>query len=754
MLERLVRSPFVGRARELAEADAVFGRVRDGEGHTLLVSGEPGIGKTRLVREFTARATRAGARVFVCDCHAEGGAPYAPFAQFIRQALEPSSEELRLPAFALADLVTLAPALRARYPAIAPNPTLDPLSERERIFESAAELCAALAARAPVVLAIEDVHWADRGTLDLLRHVARRAFQMRLLLVLTYREEELHDSAALGRLLLDLNRERLSTHLGMSRFTLEQTRELLAELFGGGVEPAFLDYLYRQTEGNPFFIEEVVKGLLEDGTLYRVAERWHWPSPEQSHIPQNVRAVIRARVEKLPPGVQDVLRLAAIIGREFDVDLLRMAGGLEADQLIDALETAGRAGLIREMRRGGHSMSVFAHALIPSALQEDIVAPRRQHLHRQVAMAIEGLYPDDDEALAYHFSAAGERDKAIDYALKAAQRAQSVHAYDAAAQHLHRALDWLQDSRKPDTQAAIIEQLADIYVQQGDTLLAVPLFAQAIALWDALAGNDKMVAVRLRRKFGSAVLDLRAGADFQRFRGDARAQLAAARDIASGEPPHVETVYLLATLSSAMWIRQASADWEAAERYARAGVDMAEKLGDPVVMSVALDALALVYGAQGMLREQIELVQRRLALSDDARFRDQRERVRILMQLGAALASVGEYTDALRYLDEAQTQAGQIRALDLCFHTLASQAFSWLRLDRWNDVLRCEQVMVALQRRSTQDLVQYPCWHIAIFASAYALRGDSERARRLRLESAQIMGAVVGPDGWGRTQHY
>ena len=124
------------------------------------------------------------------------------------------------------------------------------------------------------------------------------------------------------------------------------------------------------------------------------------------------------------------------------------------------------------------------------------------------------------------------------------------------------------------------------------------------------------------------------------------------------------------------------------------------------------------------------------------------------MQLGAALASVGEYTDALRYLDEAQTQAGQIRAMELCFHTLSSQAFSWLRLDRWNDVLRCEQMMVALQRRSTQDLFQYPCWHIAIFACAYALRGDSERARRLRLESAHIMGAIVGPDGWGRTQHY
>lgn len=754
MLERMAHSPFIGRTRELAEADAAFHRVLDGEGHVLLVSGEPGIGKTRLVREVISRSQQAGAQAFVCECRAEGGSPYAPFTQLLRQAFSPSTEEMHLPDFVLADLAALTPALRALFPAMPTNPGLDPRAEQERLYDSVGELCAALSANVPFLLVVEDVHWADSGTLAVLRHLARRAPKLRFMLVLTYREEELHAVPALSDMLLDLNRERLATHLRLSPLTVEQTRDLLAALFGSEFAPPFLDRLYRETEGNPFFIEEVIKGLLEDGTLHQADERWRWPEPEQVRIPQSVRTAIRARVEKFPAPVQEALRLAAIIGREFEFDVLHMASGLAEDQLIDMLEIVRRTRLIDETRRGGRSVSIFAHALIPSALREDIIAPRRQRLHRQVGNAIESLYPDEYEALAYHFGAAGERDKAIRYSRSAARSAESVYAYEVAAQHLNNALGWLNRSRQTETYLAVLEQLADIYHLQGNFLQAAPLYRQAIALSPTLTSEDKMVGVRLRRKFGDAVFNLVAASDFQRFEGDARAQLQAARQIAEAEPPHVEIVYLLNTLSMAQWIRQVSADWAAAERFARAAIDMAEQLDEPVVLSVALETLAYIYGARGLLRERIQLAERRLQLSRDSRFLDQRERVRILLQFGAALSYVGEYRDALRHLLEAQTLAGQIHAADLQTHVLGSQMLCWLRLDRWDEILQSEQALRALQQRYTHEAVTLPCWNIAILASVYAFRGAFEQAALLRSESFQMMAARKAPDGWNRPQHY
>lgn len=753
MLERIAHSPLVGRARELAEAHAVLQRMLAGEGHALLLSGEPGIGKTRLVREVVVRSQQAGAQSFVCECYAEAGAPYAPIAQFLREAFG-RPDALPLPDFVLADLITLAPSLRARFPVLAPNPLLDPRSEQERLYESAVEFCAALTERSPVLLVVEDVHWADGGTLQLLRHLARRLPRLRLLLVLTYREAELLENAALGRVRLDLNRERLATQLTLPPLSSEQTRDLLAGLFGGEVPRPFCDRLHQQTEGNPYFIEEVVKGLLDDGSLYLSGEHWHWPAPDQIRIPSSVRVAIRARVERLPAAVQETLRLAAMLGREFDFDLLRTVSGLDEDTLIDTLETAARARLIQESPREGRTTAIFSHALIPSALREEISAPRRQRLHRQIGSAIERLYPNDDEALAHHFSGAGVRAKAIHYARNAARRAESAYAFEAAIQYLTNALDWLKHGDDTETHIAVLEQLGDIYHLQGEHgSLSGPLFRQAIALSPIPSDEHEMRAVRLRRKFAASVLNLNSAAEFQRLEDDARAQLESAWQIAANEPPHAETVYLLTTLSLAVWVRQSTVDWDAAERYAREAIAMASQLDDPVVMSVAIDTLAHILGARGLLRERLQMAQDRLALSRDARFADSREQIRGLLQLGSALAYVGDFKDALRYLREAQALANQIRAHDLQIPILSSLSLCWLRLDRWDDMLETEPVLRALRQRR-QVTLPTACWNLALYACAYARRGELAQAVRLRSESLQLMNVLGEPEKWSRPQHY
>ena len=468
LLDRIVRGRLVGRERELAEAKQIWQRAAAGEGQVLLISGEPGIGKTRFVRELMTQTRFSGAQVLLGECYAEGGAPYAPLAQVIQAGLthsltpnpSPSGRgerglgEGEIPDSLIADLLTIAPALRANFPDVPPNPPLEPQAEQQRIFDHVTSFLANLTLRAPLLLVIDDAHWADSATLSLLRHVARRLRPLRLLIALTYREIELDETRPFNTVLLDLNRERLTTRVKLTRFDREQTRALLTTLFQEEVSPDFVEGIYRETEGNPFFIEEVCKALIEEGKVSRASGHWQRPDMSQIEIPQNVKLAIQARVNKLPEAAQDTLRLAAVLGREFDFDTLHAMSELDEDALIDALEIAQHAQLIDEAPRSkgqaAHSVSfAFAHALIPSTLHDGLSGLRRQRLHRRAAQAIEQLSSQRGEVcaaqLGRHYAQAGENEKAIEYLLQAGDRARGVYAYQEAIEHYQQALAFLKE---------------------------------------------------------------------------------------------------------------------------------------------------------------------------------------------------------------------------------------------------------------------------------------------------------------------
>ena len=456
LLDRIVRGRLVARERELAQAQHIWQRAANGEGQVLLISGEPGIGKTRFVRELMAQTRFSGAQVLLGECYAEGGAPYAPLAQVLQATVDLTGFKnlLGLSPSLIADLITIAPALRDSFPDVPPNPPLEPQAEQQRICEHVLAFLAGLSDRAPVLLVIDDAHWADSATLALLRHVARRSRSLRLLIVLTYREIELDEVRPFNTVLLDLNRERLTTRLKLTRFDRDQTCAMLATLFQEDITTDFLEGIYRETEGNPFYIEEVCKALIEEGKLSRVSGRWQRPDMSELEIPQNVRLAIQARVNKLPEAAQDTLRLAAVLGREFDFETLHAMSDLNEDGLIDALEIAQRAQLIEEAPRGkgqaAHNVCfAFAHALIPTTLHEGLSGLRRQRLHRRAAQAIEQVagerVAECSAQLGRHYAQAGEGDKAIDYLLQAGDQARHVYAYEEAVEHYQQALAFLKE---------------------------------------------------------------------------------------------------------------------------------------------------------------------------------------------------------------------------------------------------------------------------------------------------------------------
>jgi tetratricopeptide (TPR) repeat protein len=764
LLDRIVRGRLVGRTRELDEATAYWGRAASGEGHVLLISGEPGIGKTRLARELATRVEVSGGRVLVGECYAEGGAPYAPVAQIIQAALPRSATEedtaqdlTGLPPLVLADLVTLAPGLRPRFPDVPPNPQLDPESEQQRLFESVVEFCNTLTESAPLMMLLDDAHWADSGTLFLLRHLARRLRHRRVLIVATYREVELDEARPFHQVLLDLNRERLGVRLKLSRLSREQTHDMLAAMFAEEITPDFLEGIYRETEGNPFFIEEVCKALIEGGKLYFEDGRWHRPSIEDMEIPQSVRIAIQSRVGKLPEAALQTLQLAAVFGREFEYDVLATASDLDEETLITALESAESAQLIGEMGEARDVSFAFAHALIPTTLYEGVSTLRRRGLHRRAAEAIEALRPGDFEALAHHCTVGGERGKAIHYNHQAAQRAEAVFAYDVAIQHLVAALDLIDAGEQEETRLALLEELADVHRWLGENIEAIPIYQEAIDGWHISADADKMVTVRLHRKVIDAVVNMAWFADRQRFEATSQVSRESGLKLAEGEPPHVEIVHFLSTLSREAWLVPVPADWDAAERYARAAVDMAKDLDDPPNLSAALGALASVYGGRGRFHERVQVALRRLELSSDPRFGDVYERTNTLLETGKALVHIGEYTQAMDYLVEAESLASQIQAVKQQVHALRYQAQCWYRLDRWGEVLETEEKRRGLEERYANFLERSGpvCFHIALSAGVHALHGDTEEALALRDESQTIMTATDGPpEKWGRNNRY
>jgi DNA-binding CsgD family transcriptional regulator len=489
-LDRILYNHWVGRVREMEEAHAVLQRAVSGQGQVLLISGEPGVGKTRFVRELISAANLPQAIVLTGECYAEGGPPYAPLAQMIGDIYEDASHTgASLPDETLRDLLPITPSLRSRLIDISPDQNLDPRVEQQRAYEGFVALCSTLCSRGPLLLFIDDVHWADTDTLFLLRHLARRGRKNPLLIIMTYRDAELESAPDLNKVLIDLNRERLAVHLKLERLSHQETHDLLAAMFGEEITPDFLDGIFRQTEGNPFFIEEVCKALIEAGQLSFREGRWHRPAMAEMKIPQTVYSAIRARLQKLPDFTQEMLRMAAILGSDFDFETLKLACDLDEEALIDALEGAERAQLIAELQpsQAADIRFNFVHVLIPTTLRESIIHVRRRRLHLRAAQAIEAVHPEDFELLAYQYTEAGEVERSRQFYVRAGDRARMAAPGEAA--RLYRAaLDRWEGDADPAGRAEILARLGYCLWVIDDLQNSLNIYTTAYTLFDQL-GN-------------------------------------------------------------------------------------------------------------------------------------------------------------------------------------------------------------------------------------------------------------------------
>lgn len=442
---------FVGRQRELALLEDRYQVAVGGQARVVLVSGEAGIGKTRLLREIAARAARAGAVVLWGEAsEAEGMPPYLPFLEALGSHIHNAPcEKLRQQAGPSAGiLAAILPELTVRLGTLPPGYPLPAEQARLRLYEAVSAFLAGIAADAAAgaLLLLDDLQWADPASLDLLCYLVRHQSTTRLLFLGASRDGEPDPHLAFARALDQLTRLRALTTLTLAPLQAGEVAVLAAYCLGGPVDSSLAFYLYAQSEGNPFFAEELVRGWQEGGLL-SWQERggqpcWTLQASPPNTLTPSISAAIRLRLARLPSAVVDLLRVAAIVGRTFDAALLAQVARREIEETEGLLLAAGRAGLVHREDDGTFS---FNHDKVRECMYVEVSSIRRQRLHERIGSALEacpGLNPAQRlSELAFHFARSSDRARGAIYARRAAEQALQSYAADEALEHYQRALE-------------------------------------------------------------------------------------------------------------------------------------------------------------------------------------------------------------------------------------------------------------------------------------------------------------------------
>ncbi len=500
----MIRSPLVcpisvGREAPLRQLVERLEWAASGRGTVLLLGGNAGVGKSRIVRELKHEATARRVRVIEGRCSsAESSVPYAPLMDALRFRISRGEGET-----VAKMLGPLREILEPLFPQLKGGPRSDTRRPPEP-FGAIYGMFARLTAEDPMLLVLEDIHWADQTTLELLHRLAHYAVSLKFLLVATYRSDELHSSHPVRRMLSALARERSGEVLELEPLGRDETANMLRCILGADPDPALEAVIWRRSEGNPFFVEELLTALTQNSAL--VPNGGATRALERAPLPATVSEAILARVHALGPRALETLSAAAVIGRTVSFDDLHDVLGVDEESLVQVLEQLVAHQLLREVSSGEGDSYAFPHALMQEALYEAVISRRRRLLHRRAAAALErkpsGRIPTRLDELAYHFRLGGEHERAYEYARLAGDEAVRLRAWDDAAAHYEHALASLESLEDDGSRAAeLLELLADVAWHQSRVLAGRQCAEEALRLRRSLGHTEE--AARLLRRLAA-----------------------------------------------------------------------------------------------------------------------------------------------------------------------------------------------------------------------------------------------------------
>ncbi len=741
------RSPFIGRAAEQERLERLWGETGKGVRNLVFLGGDPGVGKTRLATEFAGAVHTGGGGVLYGRADEQASLDFQPFVEALRHWVlnSPSAEIERDLGPHAGVLAGLIPEISVQLSEAVPDP---PDTARERLFEAVAGCFAALSARRPLLLVLDDVHWADPGSLMMLRHIARSPHRTALMILAAYRETE--PSEALAETLADLGREGLFERQHLSGLGVSEVGELISSIRGSAPEPGLTEAIQAETGGNPFLIEALVHHISAAGEAATIGRR---PGALYARgVPDLVRDAIGHRVGELGEGPARVLEVASVIGSEFDSDLAIEVCEMPGEDVIAALEAAVAAGLLADVP-GTLERYAFSHTLFRQTVYAGVPRRRRAALHRRLAEVLESHHGNDPRhvsELARHYAGAGPAAaaKALEFGVRAGAGALGSLSFEKAIEHYAEALGALDASGQgdPKLRLELLLALGEAEWRGGEAESSRETFSSA---------------ARVARSSGDAEGLARAALGFcgfgaegaERRPTDAAELLSAALGADPPGPLQARLKLRLAQLS------RAGGEDERAAQLGREALELAEGTGDPDTLALALiERWESEPGPAGS--EQRFAVSERLAgIIPELRDRDIEIQVRFLLALAALQsADFAELDVAIaehaRIAERMKQAPGRLRSRALMttrslmegqFADAERLTAEVLELGAWAEVpdaltytsfelavLRWEQGRLAETEELLRDLItrrgQGPVWH-SFLALLLTESGRSKEAR-------------------------
>ena len=694
-LSGLAGGIFVGRERELEELRSSVDDALAGRGRLMLLVGEPGIGKTRTADELATYAQVRGAKVHWGRCHEGEGAPaYWPWVEAIRSYVREADPvalqwEMGQGGAEIAQVVPEVAELLGKEPA-AGESELEPEQARFRLFDAITTFLTGAARSRPIVLILDDLHWADESSLLLLQFLARSLGGSGLLVVATYRDVELGRHHPLAKVLGELAGTEQSSRVTLRGLEVEDVARYIEMSSGAAPSHGLAEAVHEQTEGNPFFVSEVVRLLVSEGTLAADDHGGRW----ELAIPQGVREVVGRRLDRLSDDANQVLTIAAAVGRQFRLDALERVNGRPREDIEMALNEAVEAQLLAP---AGRDRFGFSHALVRETLYEEIAAARRVQLHGRIGEALEELYIEDPEPylaeLAHHFLEAatgGDCEKAVQYAARAAERATRQLAYEEAAEIYERALDVVDTTGHSDDRARGWLSLA-----LGEAQTRAGRFAEARVPLDR--------AAEAAQSLGDAELLAKAAVAIVRISeiGGVDEPLVALIEEALRELPEGDSA-LRSRLLSGLGQEVYWGDPERARELNREAVEMARRIDDPTALTRALMGQVIVtIGA--------DRAEERLAVADELeelgrRTGDREMELRGHLYRLRELLEQGDVAGVDRELDAYERIADELRMPAHLWHVPLMRAMRALIDGRFEEAERLAGEAAAGGQRAQEPL--------------------------------------------------
>jgi tetratricopeptide (TPR) repeat protein/KaiC/GvpD/RAD55 family RecA-like ATPase len=597
--------------------EAVY-RAVHGEGGLVFVHGEAGIGKTRLVRELGAYARSRGVQVLYGRCPAlfrmDGVPPYILWKEVVKDYLETCTPEQlhRVIGYYPAEVAKLVPEISQTLRSIPQSFPISPEQEQNRLFEAVSQFITNISRETPLLVVLDDLQWTDPSSLLLLHYLARGVQRTPLLLLGAYRSSDINDKHPLSPVLTELNRERLPQSISLKRMSLDDISEMIRQILEQDDVPTeFCKMVYEKTRGNPFFAEEVIKSLKEEEVIYREENKWKIKEVSRIEFPETVKSVLKTRFARLDEECQSVLTFASFVGNDFTLEAMCALTGIEENKLLELIDKILKTGLIKEREVRGEGVCSFADILVRDVVYDEVSLLKRKKLHGVVGRALEKAYAKKiDEhfgELASHFLESGDKDKALDYFLKAGEKAQKVYANNEATSYFQSALALLEEREgELPEKRRILERLGDIKRLVGEHDACLKYWNKALALWNQL--EEKESASRLYRKMANVLWEDMG--DIEKAKENHEKAL----KILEAEHEKVELAGLYEDMAH-MYYR--TGDIPKALSLANKALELAEKLNAYEVIASSCVSLGTVFSFSGDLKKARECHTRGLKIALD-----------------------------------------------------------------------------------------------------------------------------------------